>query len=223
MNLPDNVKHSRITPVVSLRKFLKDFIEAIETANISNFTNDANYITNSVNNLVNYYLRSETYTKAEVAALIGAIQQFHYEIYASTSEVTTPANNVLYLIGPTGSGSDKYEEYVYANSTFVKIGDTSIDLSGYVTITALNNVLADYTTTANLTALLSGKADKVTNVVNGNLAGLDANGNLTDSGVAANEVVGSTSVRTIVTLTQAQYDALATKDANTEYNIIESV
>ena len=38
---------------------------------------------------------------------------------------------MLYLIGPTGSGSDKYEEYVYANNTWTKIGDTSIDLSGY--------------------------------------------------------------------------------------------
>lgn len=64
-------------------------------------------------------------------------------------------------------------------------------------------------------------ADKVTNATSGNLAGLDGNGNLTDSNVAANQVVVSTTVRTIVTLTQAQYDALATKDANTEYNIIE--
>ena len=35
--------------------------------------------------------------------------------------------------------------------------------------------------------------------------------------------VESSSIRNIVVLTQAQYDALATKDANTEYNIIESV
>ena len=32
---------------------------------------------------------------------------------------------------------------------------------------------------------VSGKADKVTNATSGNLAGLDANGNLTDSGVSA--------------------------------------
>lgn len=37
------------------------------------------------------------------------------------------------------------------------------------------------------------------------------------------KLIRSTSVRTVVTLTQAQYDALTTKDANTEYNIIESV
>ena len=93
------------------------------------------FITRLVNDLVNYYTKSETYTKAEVAALIGAIQTFHYEIAASTSAVTSPSNNVLYLIGPTGSGADKYEEYVYdptkaVNERWVKIGDTSIDLSG---------------------------------------------------------------------------------------------
>lgn len=127
------------------------------------------FITISVNNLVNYYLKSETYTKQEVQALIAAIQQFHYEIYASTSDVTSPQGNVLYLIGPTGTGADKYEEYVYANSQFVKIGDTSIDLSGYYTsqqtdsaITqALNTALADYTTTAALTLLLAGKQDVI--------------------------------------------------------------
>lgn len=120
------------------------------------------FITRSVNNLVNYYLKSETYTKAEVQGLIAAINQFHYEIYPSTSAVTNPQGNVLYLIGPTGTGADKYEEYVYANNTWVKIGDTSIDLSGYVTTQALNAALANYTTTADLNTLLAGKQDVLT-------------------------------------------------------------
>lgn len=94
------------------------------------------FITKAVNDLTNYYLKSETYTQAEVNALIGAINQFRYEIAASTSAVTDPQSNVLYLIGPTGSGPDKYEEYVYANNTWTKIGDTSIDLTPYLTITA---------------------------------------------------------------------------------------
>ena len=121
----------------------------------------SNFITKSVNDLTYYYLKTETYSQTEINNLIGAIQQFHYEIAASTSAVTDPQPNVLYLIGPTGSGADKYEEYVYANSTWTKIGDTSIDLSDYVTTTALNTALADYTTTANLTTLLAGKQDTI--------------------------------------------------------------
>lgn len=123
----------------------------------------SNFITKSVNDLVNYYTKSQTYTQAEVNSLIGAISQFHYEIAASTSAVVSPASNVLYLIGPTGSGVDKYEEYVYPDSTtgWVKIGDTSIDLSGYVTTQALNTALAAYTTTSDLTTLLAGKQDTI--------------------------------------------------------------
>lgn len=126
------------------------------------------FITKSVNDLVNYYLKTETYTQTEVNALIGAINQFHYEIAASTSAVTNPQANVLYLIGPTGSGSDRYEEYVYANSTWTKIGDTSIDLSGYQTLLSSSNKLnpAYITTDTNhlwwtnsLSSSLAGKAE----------------------------------------------------------------
>ena len=140
--------------------------------NVSAFNNDAGYITKTVNDLVNYYLKADVYTKTEVANLIAAIQQFHYEIYASISAVTSPAGNVLYLIGPTGTGSDKYEEYVYDSTKqepWVKIGDTSIDLSGYYTkgqtdsaiTSALNTALANYTTTTALTQLLAGKQDVI--------------------------------------------------------------
>lgn len=97
------------------------------TSNVS-LVNGASYSTLTVNGT-----SANFYTKAQVDGLIGSIEQFHYEIYASTSAVTNPQGNILYLIGPTGSGSDKYEEYVYANNSWTKIGDTTIDLSGYAT------------------------------------------------------------------------------------------
>lgn len=129
---------------------------------IGNTPDLSGFITKSVNDLTNYYLKSETYTKAEVEALVGAIQQFHYEIYQTLP--SSGESNVLYIIGPAGSGSDRYEEYVYANNDWNKIGDTSIDLSGYVTTSALNTALADYTTTASLTELLSGKQDTISDL-----------------------------------------------------------
>ena len=104
------------------------------------------FITKAVNDLTNYYLKGETYTKTEVESLIGAINQFHYEIAASTSAVDNPQSNVLYLIGPTGTGVDKYEEYVYDSTktpAWIKIGDTSIDLSGYVTLDTTQTITGD--------------------------------------------------------------------------------
>jgi hypothetical protein len=59
-------------------------------------------------------------------------------------------------------------------------------------------------------ACLPSGSSKVSNSTNGHLAGLDANGNLTDSGFK------------IVTITESAYEALATKDANTLYLITES-
>ena len=57
---------------------------------------------------------------------------------------------------------------------------------------------------------VSGFASKVSNATNGHLAGLDANGNLTDSGYK------------IVTITESAYEDLATKDNYTLYLITES-
>jgi len=105
-------------------------------------------VSNTVNDLVNYYLKTETYTQTEVNNLIGSIYQFHFEVYASLSDITNPSSNVFYLIGPdsTVTGGDQYEEYVYANNQFVKIGDTSIDLSGYAEIDGeYNNLHSGYT------------------------------------------------------------------------------
>src|SRR5574344_2366292 len=148
------------------------------------------FITKNVNDLVNYYLKSELYTKDEISQIIGAINQFHYEIATSTSSVSNPQNNVLYLIGPTGGGSDKYEEYVYPNSTigWVKIGDTSLDLSDYITIDQLSIVLSDYVPESDLIVAFSAKADKVVPQTAGNIAKLTGEGNLADSGILASEV-----------------------------------
>lgn len=144
-----------------------DWNAASGDAEILNKPDLSQFITKSVNDLVNYYLKSDTYTKAEVQALIGAIQQFHYEVYPTLADVASPASNVLYLIGPTGTGTDKYKEYVYDSTKqepWILIGDTSIDLSGYVTTQALSAALADYTTTTNLTTLLAAKEDAANKV-----------------------------------------------------------
>lgn len=109
------------------------------------------FITRAVTDLVNYYTKSQTYTKLEVNNLIGALHQFHFEIYETLP--ATGDGSVLYLIGPTGTGSDKYEEYVWANDAWTKIGDTTIDLSGYVTTEALNAALENYATAAQVSEL----------------------------------------------------------------------
>lgn len=117
----------------------------------------APFITNTVDDLVNYYLKAETYTKAETEALVGRMTAFEVVAVLPTTDIKT---KVIYLLGPIGSGADRYEEYIYSESTWVKIGETSIDLSNYVTTSMLSTALASYTTTSDLTTLLAAKADE---------------------------------------------------------------
>ena len=134
-------------------------------------------ITNAVNDLTNYYLKSETYTQTEVDTLIGAISTIQFEV-VSTLPTTDIQTNVIYLVPKSTAQTDNVkDEYINLDGTsagWEKIGDTEIDLSGYVTTSALNTALADYvtttalgtaladyTTTTDLTTLLAGKVDTV--------------------------------------------------------------
>lgn len=99
---------------------------------LSAFTNDEGFIDNTVNNLVNYYIKGDTYTKTEVNELIGNIATI--QISAVSTLPATGQSNVIYLVPKSGgSGTNVKDEYLWTGSAFEKIGDTEIDLSGYLT------------------------------------------------------------------------------------------
>lgn len=129
----------------------------------SDLVNDSGFITKAVNDLVNYYLKTETYSKTEVDALVAAVSGMHFEVVSElpTTDIQT---NAIYLVPSASSQTANVkDEYINLDGTtagWEQIGSTAIDLSGYVTTTDLNTALADYTTTANLTTLLAEKQDK---------------------------------------------------------------
>lgn len=122
-------------------------------------------VTKAVDDLANYYTKSDVYTKAEV----NNIAQARFAV-VSELPVSDIQTNVIYLVPKsTAQTNNDYDEYIYTlKSTnpdtygWEKIGDTEIDLSGYVTTSDLNTALADYTTTADLTTLLAGKQNTLT-------------------------------------------------------------
>ena len=131
-------------------------------ANKNEIPDVSNFITNTVDNLVNYYLKSESYNKTEVNNLIGAIQQFHYEIVQTLP--TSGENNILYLLPKTSATSgDVYDEYVYANNSWELIGSTQIDLTGYAKENWVNAQIADFLTEAEIRALLPTKTSELIN------------------------------------------------------------
>ena len=145
-------------------------------SNVGAFYNDAGYVTIIVDNLVNYYLKNETYTRSEVQALIAAIQLFTYQVVAELPVASAETMRVIYLV-PSSSPKTQNtkDEYITIDNgagadtryTWEQIGSTEVDVSG--------------------------KADKVRNASSGHLAALDANGNLTDSGKAISDFLAKLS------------------------------
>lgn len=98
------------------------------------------YITNAVDNLVNYYLKSETYTRSEVKDLIGSLTHINIEVISSIDDVTEP--NVIYLVPVSGGESgDYYNEYILVRGSPELIGNTRVDLSDYYTREQTNDLL----------------------------------------------------------------------------------
>lgn len=102
----------------------------------SNLTNDSGFITKAVNDLVSYYLKSETYSKTEVDDIVTAIKNSRFEVVV-TLPTTDIKTNVIYLVPKSPSQtSNVKDEYINLDGTtagWEKIGDTEIDLSNYVT------------------------------------------------------------------------------------------
>lgn len=109
------------------------FMEYAEPAiptKTSDLTNNSGFITKAVNDLTNYYLKSETYTKEEVQSLISAINSVTLQKVESLPEMRE--SNVIYLVPKSGSGNDIYDEYIFIDGKPEHIGSTQVDLSNYV-------------------------------------------------------------------------------------------
>ena len=112
---------------------------------VSDLTNDTGFITNTTNNLTNYYTKTNTYTKTEVDQLIGAISTLDIQIVQTLP--ATGSTSTIYLVPKTASTNDSYDEYIYVNNNWEHIGSTEVDLSNYYTKTQTDT-------------LLNGKADE---------------------------------------------------------------
>lgn len=88
---------------------------------------------------------------AQVKTLISEARHMKKEIVST--KPSTGEENVIYLVGPKGSGNNIYEEWLYINGQWEKIGDTDtkVDLSGYlktsdiqaITTEEINQVMGD--------------------------------------------------------------------------------
>lgn len=123
-----------------------DWNETDETdpAYIKNKPDLSQFITNTVDNLTNYYKKSETYTQSEIDALVASVASLNIEV-VNELPVDNISTTTIYLVPSTNPQTQNTkDEYVNTNGTSLgweKIGTTDIDLSDYVTTSQLNTAL----------------------------------------------------------------------------------
>lgn len=93
----------------------------------------------------------ELVSSTQVKTLISEARHMKKEVVST--KPSTGEENVIYLVGPKGSGNNIYEEWLYINNSWEKIGDTDtkVDLSGYlktsdvkaITTEEINQVMGD--------------------------------------------------------------------------------
>lgn len=101
--------------------------------NLSAFSNDVGFIDNTVNNLINYYKKSETYTKTEIDQKLSAKWDSKFVDKLPTEDISI---TTIYFLkrkkeqGTTQYESDVYDEYIYTG-IWELIGNTYVDLTDY--------------------------------------------------------------------------------------------
>ena len=132
----------------------------------------ASFITASAQNLAYYYLKSETYSAAQVDAMIAAIKQFQYESVQTLPTASASTVGKIYLVPSSSPQTQNIkDEYITLSVTeegtttyyWECIGSTEVNLTNYYTssqtdaaiASALNTALAAYSTTAQVSTMIS--------------------------------------------------------------------
>lgn len=116
--------------------------------------NVSSFITNAVDDLVNYYKKDETYTQEQIDDKLSDLHSISFkkvDVLPSAGE-----SNIIYLV-PREKQETKnaYDEYIWDNG-WEKIGSTDIDLTGYATETYVNEQIQN---------LVDGDIDNLTELI----------------------------------------------------------
>lgn len=129
----------------------------------SQLQNDSGFVTNAatqaiLDEFVNYYTKSQTYSKTEVDALVNALKQFDVVVVDSLPTASASTLKKMYLVPAedpeTSNIKDEYVTVQSGNSYFwEKIGSTAVSLEDYSTTSQVQTMISTAVAT---------KVDKVT-------------------------------------------------------------
>lgn len=141
-------------------------------------------IDNTVNDLVNYYLKTETYSKDEVNDIINNISTLNL-LKVEALPIEDIDTSTIYLVPKEVSEENNiYEEYIYTSEGWEKIGDTKVDLSNYITTESLNETLKIYLKTTDLKTEVNKIADKAITTGSDNIITSNAAKNYVDKQIS---------------------------------------
>lgn len=131
---------------------------------VGDLNNDAGFVTSTVDNLVNYYTKTQTYTKEEITTLIAAISTMTLK-KVDALPTTGISTTTIYLAPKTEEGTNnKYFEYIYTDGAWELIGETETNLEGYVTDEGLTAALSSYVKTTALDSYLKTTDTETSNI-----------------------------------------------------------
>lgn len=120
---------------------------------VSDLTNDSGFVTSDVDNLSNYYKKTETYTKAEVNALAsGGASALVFDTQEELNTwMETPANVANLKVGQNiYIKATDTPDYWWDGTQLQVLETQKVDLTGYVTTDQLNTALSGYVETTDV-------------------------------------------------------------------------
>lgn len=106
------------------------------------------------------YAKSADVTK-EIASAVSGVTQIDYSVVESLP--STGKKGIIYLVANSGTGTNIYDEYIYINSKFEKLGSREMDLSSYAKKTDIPTKVSSltndsgYQTAAQVTSAINAK------------------------------------------------------------------
>jgi hypothetical protein len=106
------------------------------------------------------YAKSADVTK-EIASAVSGVTQIDYSVVESLP--STGKKGIIYLVANSDSGNNIYDEYIYINSKFEKLGSREMDLSSYAKKTDVPTKVSSltndsgYQTAAQVTSAINAK------------------------------------------------------------------
>ena len=97
----------------------------------------------------------------EIASAVSGVTQIDYSVVEALP--STGKKGVIYLVANSGSGNNIYDEYIYINSKFEKLGSREMDLSSYAKKTDIPTKVSSltndsgYQTAAQVTSAIDAK------------------------------------------------------------------